>query len=142
MKYIVHIIIAILCFTIGLFACVVFKTKLISPPPANPLFVGLDYKDSLKVRVLQAGDTIAYKKLKEVMSEEGFPHRIWFYSMVMTKQYHYSLASYDVYNCVNYVYNQQFEKRAIDPETQKLISLFLSEDSVHENRGGTLPFEK
>ncbi len=133
MKYIVHVIIAILCFSVGLFASVILKDNYISHPPVNPFFVGFDCKDSLKVRVLQTGDTVAYKKLKDIMLKEGFPHRIWFYSMVMAKQYHYSLASYDVYRCVHYVYNQQLEKKLIDSDTQKLISLFFSEDSIKGN---------
>ena len=84
----------------------------------------LSYEDSLKVKVLQSGDTIAYNNLKLFMKEEGFPYKIWFYSIVMVKQYHYLPASYDVSSNINYVCHQRIEGKEIDLKTQKLISLF------------------
>lgn len=132
MKYIVRIIIAILCFAMGLFACIIYKNKLYNHHSNSPTIAEISDKDSLKIKVLQAGDTIAYNKLKEVMQKEGFPHRIWFYSIVMAKQFHYSPASYDVYKCIKYVHNQQLEKRVVDSETKIMISLFISEDSLRK----------
>ncbi len=123
MKYIIHIIIAILCFAAGLFTCVMCNDMFLSYQLSHPTAEELCYEDSLKVKVLQSGDTIAYYKLKETMKKKGFPHKIWFYSIVMAKQYHYSPASFDVYSTINYVYNKRIEEKEIDMKTKKLISI-------------------
>ena len=90
----------------------------------QPTSEELSYEDSLKVKVLQSGDTIAYNNLKKIMKEEEFPYKIWFYSIVMAKQYHYLPASYDVCSIINFVYNQRIEDKEIDMKTQKFTSLF------------------
>ena len=128
MKYIIHTIIAIRCFTVGLFTCVMCNDIFLSYQQNHPTAEELSYEDSLKVKVLQSGDTIAYNNLKKIMKEEEFPYKIWFYSIVMAKQYHYLPASYDVCSNINYVYNQRIEGKEIDVKNQKLISLFESED--------------
>ena len=135
MKYIVRIIIAILCFTAGLFVCGLCKNMILSYQLAHPVIDELNYEDSLKVKVLQTGDTIAYNKLKDVMKEGGFPHKIWFYSIVMSKQYHYSPASYDVYKNVNDVYNQRIGEREIDMKTRRFISCFVTNDTIKGKSG-------
>ena len=126
MKYIIRIIIAFFCFVTGLIACGICKDKLLSYQLTFPTTEELSYKDSLKVKVLQTGDTIAYNNLKAIMREEGFPHKIWFYSIVMAKQYHYIPASYDVCRNINYVYDQRTREseKKIDLKTRKLLSLF------------------
>lgn len=126
MKYIIRIVIAILCFVIGLFACELCKKKLFFSQLNHPTKKELSSEDSLKVKILQTGDTIAYTKLKEAMKEEGFPYKIWFYSIIMAKQYHFLPASYDVDSNLIYVYNQQIERKEVDLKTQKLISLFAT----------------
>ena len=136
MKYIIRIIIAVLCFIVGLFACGICKDKLLSFQLGRPTTEKLSFEDSLKVKVLQTGDTIAYCKLKETMKKEGFPHKIWFYSIVMAKQYHYLPASYDVCRIINFVYNQRIEDKEIDTKTQKFTSLFKTKVwPKEENRG-------
>lgn len=124
MKYIIHTIIAILCFTVGLFTCVMCNDIFLSYQLSHPTAEELSYEDSLKVKVLQSGDTIAYNNLKLFLKGEKNPYKIWFYSIVMAKQYHYIPASYDVCSNINYVYNQRIEGKEIDLKTQKLISLF------------------
>jgi hypothetical protein len=96
---------------------------------SHPTAEELSYEDSLKVKVLQSGDTIAYNNLKDFMKKEGFPYKIWFYSIVMAKQYHYIPASYDVYSNLIYVNNQQIVKKEIDLKDQKLFSLFKTKVS-------------
>lgn len=123
MKYIIRTIIAVLCFIVGLFACGVCKDEWFSLQLSHPTKEELSFEDSLRVKVLQAGDTIAYYKLKEVMKEKGSPYKIWFYSIVMAKQYHYLPASCDVDSVINYVYNKRIEDKEIDMKTQKLISI-------------------
>ena len=123
MKYIIRTIIAVLCFIVGLFACGVCKDEWFSIQLSHPTKEELSFEDSLRVKVLQAGDTIAYYKLKEVMKEKGSPYKIWFYSIVMAKQYHYFPATYDACSNINYVYNQRIEGKEIDMKTQELISI-------------------
>ena len=124
MKYIVHIIIAILCFTVGLFTCVMCNDEFLSYQLSHPTAEELSYEDSLKVKVLQCGDTIAYNNLKGIMAEKGAPHKIWFYSIVMAKQYHYTPASYDVRKNIDYVYSLRKKNAKVDVKTQKMLSLF------------------
>ena len=128
MKYIIHTIIAILCFTVGLFTCVMCNDIFLSYQLSHPTAEELSYEDSLKVKVLQSGDIIAYNNLKKYMQEEGFPYKIWFYSIVMVKQYHYLPASYDVRRNLNYVHNQRIEKEQNDIKTKELISLFETKE--------------
>lgn len=126
MKYLIRIIIAAISFSVGLFASGICKDKLLRFQLSQPTTIELSFKDSLKVKVLQTGDTISYHKLKETMKEEGFPHKIWFYSIVMAVQYHYLPASYDVLRNTNHVYYQRVDGTGIDVKTRKLISLFES----------------
>ena len=129
MKYIIRFIIAVLCFTVGVFTCVMCNDMFLSYQLSHPTAEELSYEDSLKVKVLQSGDTIAYNNLKDFMKKEGFPYKIWFYSIVMAKQYHYIPASYDVYSNLIYVNNQQIVKKEIDLKDQKLFSLFKTKVS-------------
>lgn len=129
MKFIIQIIIAVLCFMMGLFACGICKDKLLYYQISQPTTIELCFKDSLKVKVLQTGDTISYHNLKEMMKEEGFPHKILFYSIVMAKQYHYLPASSDVCRIINDVHSQRVDRKGIDMKTRKLISLF--ESTIH-----------
>lgn len=129
MKYMVHIIIAILCFTVGLFTCVMGNDIYLSYQQNHPIAEELSYEDSLKVKVLQCGDTIAYNNLKGIMTEKGFPHKIWFYSIVMAKQYHYTPASYDVRKDIDYVYSLRKENAKVDVKTQKMLTLFEIADT-------------
>ena len=134
MKYIIHTIIAILCFTVGLFTCVMCNDIFLSYQLSHPTAEELSYEDSLKVKVLQNGDTIAYNILKKLMAEKEFPYKIWFYSIVMAKQYHYIPASNDVCGSIYFVYNQRIEGKEIGVKDQKLISLFETKWSQEESK--------
>ena len=134
MKYIIHTIIAILCFTVGLFTCVMCNDIFLSYQQNHPTAEELSYEDSLKVKVLQNGDTIAYNNLKKLMAEKEFPYKIWFYSIVMAKQYHYIPASNDVCGSIYFVYNQRIEGKEIGVKDQKLISLFETKWSQEESK--------
>ena len=132
MKYTFRILMAVLCFVAGVFVSGYVKQRIIDNQLSRPIINEQNLKDSLKIRVLQDGDSIAYKELKDVMRDEGLPHKILFYSMVMARQYHYSPASYDVYRYIKYVQDQRLEKKEMDIRTQRLISLFLTEDTIKE----------
>ena len=129
MKYIIHTIIAILCFTVGLFTCVMCNDIFLSYQLSHPTAEELSYEDSLKVKVLQNGDTIAYNNLKKLMAEKEFPYKIWFYSIVMAKQYYYTPASYDVHKNIDYVYSLRMENAKVDEKTRKMLNLFEITDT-------------
>lgn len=53
--------------------------------------------------------------------------------MVMARQYHYSPASYDVSRYIKLVHDQRLEKKEMDIKTRRLMSLFLTEDTIIES---------
>ena len=140
MKYIIHTIIAILCFTVGLFTCVMCNDIFLSYQLSHPTAEELSYEDSLKVKVLQNGDTIAYNNLKKLMAEKEFPYKIWFYSIVMAKQYYYAPASYDVHKNIDYVYSLRMENAKVDEKTRKMLNLFeITDTSFFKKTQGDCP---
>ena len=59
MKYIIHTIIAILCFTVGLFTCVMCNDIFLSYQQNHPTAEELSYEDSLKVKEINGGKRIS-----------------------------------------------------------------------------------
>lgn len=93
---IIHYIIAVLCFIAGIFVFWFMKEQYEIYQVNHPEDEHIAYGDCLRIKVLQQGDTIAYKKLKAEMESSGLPHEIIFYSLVMNKQYHYDAATFDI----------------------------------------------
>lgn len=93
---IIHYIIAALCFFAGIFVFWFVKERYEVYQVNHPEDEYIAYGDFLRIKVLQQGDTIAYKKLKAEMESSGLPHEIIFYSLVMARQYHYDVAAIDI----------------------------------------------
>lgn len=52
-------------------------------------------KDSLEQRIINFGDTIAYKKLHEMYTAAGLPREFYYYSLMMADIYNYNRACFD-----------------------------------------------
>lgn len=95
----------------GMLLSIFIKELYISCSISNPVAEELSYNDSLRIKILQSGDTIAYANIKKVMKSEGFPHECLFYSIVMARQYHYLPAYNDVAEILKQLY-QKHSKEA------------------------------
>ena len=85
----------------------------------------LTYQDSLRVKILQNGDTTAYHAMKELLSAKNLPHEIWFYSIVMSKQYHYTPAYDDVSGVLNLLYERYPALGKIDSVSEIIVNLYF-----------------
>jgi len=87
----------------------------------------LPYEDSLEIKVLQYGDTIAYNNLKKLKMSKDLLQECWFYSIIMAKQYHYLPAYEDVYNILHVLYDSHKSLGEMDSVSKNVTIQFLIE---------------
>ncbi len=115
-----------LAFT-GFLFCLYLNNLYISYKVAHPESNVLSYQDSLKVKVLQYGDTIAYQEMKTILQSQNLSHEIWFYSIVMAKQFHYTPANNDVYETLMTLYEHHDVLGDMDFASKNFIMQFQNE---------------
>ena len=87
----------------------------------------LPYEDSLEIKTLQYGDTIAYNNLKKLKMSKELLQECWFYSIIMAKQYHYLPAYEDVYDILHVLYDSHKSLGEMDSVSENVIIQFLIE---------------
>ena len=87
----------------------------------------LPYEDSLEIKTLQYGDTIAYNNLKKLKMSKDLLQECWFYSIIMAKQYHYLPAYEDVYDILHVLYDSHKSLGEMDSVSENVIIQFLIE---------------
>jgi hypothetical protein len=87
----------------------------------------LPYEDSLEIKTLQYGDTIAYNNLKKLKMSKDLLQECWFYSIIMAKQYHYLPAYEDVYDILHVLYDSHKSLGEVDSVSENVIIQFLIE---------------
>ncbi len=121
---IVNVVISITLAFTGFILCLYLNDLYMSYQASNSVDEGLNHQDSLKVKVLQYGDTIAYQEMKNALHSQNLSHEMWFYSIVMAKQYHYPQANNDVCEILNSLYKDHESLGGVDSLSKVFLKNF------------------